>query len=92
VQAEYTEQYSSVCLEWKEIYNFPFKVPVLNNTKSREFQYKILNRYLTMNAFLHKIGLISSPLRTFCGAESESLEHLLITCLFTDVFWLDFNC
>ena len=61
-------------------------------TKSREFQYKILNRYLTTNAFLHKIGLIASPLCTFCGAESESLEHLLITCPFTNDFWLDFIC
>ena len=89
-QAKYTEQYSSVCLEWKEIYNLPFKV--LNDTKSREFQYKILNRYLTTNAFLHKIGLTASPLCTFCGAESESLEHLLITCPFTNDFWLDFIC
>ena len=31
--------YSNVYLEWKEIYNLPFKV--LKDTKSREFQYKI---------------------------------------------------
>jgi len=30
-QAKYTKQYSSGCLEWKEIYNLPFKV--LNDTK-----------------------------------------------------------
>jgi len=36
--------------------------------------------------------LIASPLCTFCGAESESLEHLLITCPFTNDFWLDFTC
>ena len=89
-QAKYTELYPSECLEWNEIYNLPFKV--LNDTKSREFQYKILNRYLTTNAFLYKIGLIASPLCAFCGAESESLEHLLITCLFTSDFWLDFIC
>ena len=83
-QAKYTEQYSNSCLEWKEIYNLQFKV--LKDTKSREFQYKILHRYLTTNAFLHKIGLIASPLCTFCGAESESLEHLLITSPFTDDF------
>ena len=77
-------------LEWKEIYNLPFKV--LKDTKSREFQYKILHRYLTTNAFLHKIGLIASPLCTFCDANSESLEHLLITCPFTNDFWLDFIC
>ena len=48
-QAKYTEQYPNVCLEWKEIYNLPFKV--LKDTKSREFQCKILHRYLTTNAF-----------------------------------------
>ena len=46
-QAKYSEQYFSVCLEWKEICNLPFNV--LNQKKSREFQYKILNRYLTLN-------------------------------------------
>ena len=89
-QAKYTEQYSNVGLEWKEIYNLPFKV--LKDTKSREFQYKILHRYLTTNAFLHKIGLIASPLCTFCDAERESLEQLLIPCPFTNDFWLDFIC
>ena len=71
-QAKYTEQYSNVYLQWKEIYNLSFKV--LQDTKSREFQYKILHRYLTTNAFLRKIGLIASPLYTFCDAESESLD------------------
>ena len=84
------ELYPRVCLEWKEIYNLPFKV--LNDPKLRDFQYKILNRYLTMNAFLYKTGLRASPLSAFCGAESESLEHLLITCPFTNDFWLDFIC
>ena len=37
-----------------------------------------------------KLGLIASPLCTFCGAESESLEHLLITCPFSNDFSLDF--
>ena len=87
-QVKYSEQYSSACLEWREIYSLPSKV--LIDTKSREFQYKILNRYLTTNSFLHKIGLIASKLCTFCGLESESLEHLLISCSFTSDFWLDF--
>ena len=87
-QVKYMEWHSSACLEWQEIYSFPSKV--LIDTKSREFQYKILNRYLTTNSFLHKIGLIASPLCTFCGLESKSLEHLLISCSFTSDFWLDF--
>ena len=87
LQLRYSEQYSSACLEWREIYSLTSKV--LIDTKSREFQYKILNRYLT-NSFVHKIGLIASPLCTFCGLEGESLEHLLISCSFTSDFWLDF--
>ena len=60
------------------------------DTKSREFQYRILNRYLTTNSFLYKIGLANSPLCTFCKQESESLEHLLIICSCTKSFWSDF--
>ena len=55
-----------------------------------EFQYRILNRYLTTNSFLHKIGLANSPLCTFCKEEGESLEHLLIICSCTKSFWSDF--
>lgn len=89
-QSKFTEHYSSAHLHWQEIRNLPFKVVV--DTKSREFQYKILNRYLTTNSFLHKIGLIASPLWSFCHAESESLEHSFISCSFTQSFWLEFIC
>ena len=54
-QAKFEEKYSDACLDWHDIY-------VLIDTKSREFQYEILNRYLTTNSFLHKIGLATSPL------------------------------
>ena len=43
------ESFDNVCLEWKEIYSLPFKVAL--DTKSREFQYKVLNRYLVTNNF-----------------------------------------
>ena len=52
-QAKYTEQYSNVCLEWKEIYHLPVKV--LKDTKSREFQYKVFHRYLTTMLFYTKL-------------------------------------
>ena len=73
-QARFEEQFPDTCLDWHDIYKLPFNV--LIDTKSREFQYRILNRYLTTNSF-HKIGLANSPLCTFCKQESESLEHLL---------------
>ena len=87
-QARFEEQFPDLCLDWHDIYKLPFNV--LTDTKSREFQYRILNRYLTTNSFLYKIGLANSPLCTFCQQESESLEHLLITCSCTKSFWSDF--
>ncbi|XP_044177263.1 uncharacterized protein LOC122959778 [Acropora millepora] len=87
-QARFEEQFPDICLDWHDIYKLPFNV--LIDTKSREFQYRILNRYLTTNSFLHKIGLANSPLCTFCKQESESLEHLLIICSCTKSFWSDF--
>ena len=87
-QARFEEQFPDICLDWHDIYKLPFNV--LIDTKSREFQYRILNRYLTTNSFLHKIGLANSPLCTFCKQESESLEHLLIICSCAKSFWSDF--
>ena len=89
-EKKFTDLYSGKCLDWHEINKLPFKILV--DTKSREFQYKILNRYLVTNSFLCKIGLITSPLCTFCEQENESLEHLFITCSYTTSFWLDFIC
>ena len=87
-QARFEEQFPDICLDWHDIYKLPFNVVI--DTKSREFQYRILNRYLTTSSFLHKIGLANSPLCTFCKQESESLEHLLIICSCTKSFWSDF--
>ena len=47
-QARFEEQFPDICLDWLDIYKLPFNV--LIDTKSREFQYRILNRYLTTNS------------------------------------------
>ena len=83
-----SRQFPDICLDWHDIYKLPFNVLIV--TKSREFQYRILNRYLTTNSSLYKIGLANSPLGTFCKQEGESLEHLLITRACTKTFWSDF--
>ena len=80
-QLKYNESFRDVSLEWKEIYSLPFKVVL--DTKSREFQYKILNRYLVTNTFLKKIAKADSSACSPCGVMDESLEHLLVTCHFT---------
>ena len=84
-QLRYNERFDNVCLEWEQIYSLPFKVAL--DTKLREFQYKVLNRYLVKNTFLKKIGKIDSSACSFCGVNDESLEHLFVTCLFTATLW-----
>ena len=83
--SKFNESFNGVCLDWNEIHSLPFLVAL--DTKSREFQYKILNRYLVTNTFLKKIGKIDSSLCIFCGILDESLEHLFVTCHFTTLLW-----
>ena len=55
-QQRYKDFFSEHSLEWKEIYSLPFKVAL--DTKSQEFQYKILHRFLTTNILLKKMGKV----------------------------------
>ena len=84
-QAKYTELFENDNLEWNEIYSLPFKVAL--DTRTREFQYRILNRYLVTNSFLQKIGKIDSSMCSFCNAEAESLEHLFLSCPIINPLW-----
>ena len=59
-QARFEEQFPDICLDWHDIYKLPSNVVI--DTKSREFQFRILNRYLSTNSFFHKIGQANSPL------------------------------
>ena len=54
------------------------KFIVCLDTKTREFHYKIFNRYPVTNAFLKKVGKIDFSVLTFCSVLNESLEHLFI--------------
>ena len=87
-QREYNAQFVSDELDWKKkIYSLPHRVAL--DTKSREFQYKLLNRCLATNVLLSKIGIISSPACSFCGEADESLEHIFVTCHYTKKFWAE---
>ena len=55
-QLKFNTKFVDDVLEWKEIYSLPFRATL--DTKSREFQYKLLNRCLVTNAFLFKVGLL----------------------------------
>ena len=60
------------------------------DSRSREFQFNVLHRYLATNKFLYQIGLVPSSLCTFCKRESESIDHpVLIECDYSNKFWQD---
>ena len=69
----------------KKNYRLPYRVAL--DTKTRESQYKLLNRCLGTNTFLCKIGIIPSPSCSLCGELDESLEHLFLSCHYTKNFW-----
>ena len=70
-QFKYNDLFENDVLDWKQIYSLPHRVAL--DTKLREFQF-------TTNAFLCKIGILSSPACSLCGEADESLEHLFVTC------------
>ena len=67
----------------------PFPILLTSDTKMREFQFKLLNKYLATNAFLYKIGVVSSPVCSFCEKKNESLKHIFIHCNYTAEFWAE---
>ena len=73
-QLRHTEIYNDSALEWDQIYRIPFKVAI--DTKSREFQYKVLHRYLATNMFLHKIGLAGLRLYAPFAKEKVNLSNI----------------
>ena len=54
---------------------------------SSTFSYKLLHRIIYTNKILHKMGLVPSPMCSFCGKTEESLEHLFIYCDTSKHFW-----
>ena len=86
-QLKFNTKFVDDVLQWKEIYSLPFRATL--DTKSHEFQYKLLNRCLVTNAFLFKVGLASTRACSFCGDMDESLEHLITSCHYSKHFWAE---
>ena len=57
----------------------------------KAFQYKVLNSILYTNAKLFKIGYTAEEKCTFSKSESETLIHLFFNCVYSKVFWKDFE-
>ena len=83
---KYNSIYNDQDFNWKQIYLIPYKVTL--DTRTRMFQYKLLNRIVYTNKLLHKIKLSDTSLCTFCGEYEESLKYLFLHCQFSKHFWM----
>ena len=84
-ESKYEEIFSAHDLRWEQFYLLPRKATL--DSKTREFQYKLLHRIIYTNKILYKMGLVPSPMCSFCGNTEESLEHLFIYCDTSKHFW-----
>lgn len=50
------------------------------NTHLQTFHYRIVNRIISTNTFLFRIGKGETPLCTFCNSNDETLYHILWDC------------
>jgi hypothetical protein len=57
----------------------------------KAFQYKALNFIPYTNTKLRKIGYITDDKCSFCKSEPETLLHLLFNCVYSKLFWKDFE-
>ena len=80
-----TDKYPDINVEWDKVYYLPFRSTL--ESKTWEFQYKILNCIVYTNERLYRFGLVASPSCAFCQETAESIEHLLFSCKISSEFW-----
>ena len=66
-------------LDWPRIYQLPRSTCV--HSKTRIFQYKILNNILNLNSRLYRMGLSTSSLCSLCSLSDETTIHLFSECM-----------
>ena len=55
------------------------------------FQFKVIHNVLPTRATLYRDGILESPICNLCNAKKQTLDHLLIHCNLTVVFWTLFQ-
>ena len=76
-------------IEWDKVSVIPRRVKI--EKKMRIFQYKILNNALHLNKKLCKMGLVETPLCSFCKENDKTLIHLFVWCPVTKNLWNRFK-
>lgn len=72
-------------IDWKKVYLLPRLVSI--DTKTRIFQYKILNNILYLNKRLFQMKIVPSPLCSLCEKTEETVTHLFSECEFSRKLW-----
>lgn len=68
----------NVNISWKEACQLPYRTTI--DTKSREFQFKIIHGYLATNSKLYKWKLLDSNRCSFCFICEETVTHIFCEC------------
>lgn len=75
-------------IDWEQAFALPYKTS--RETKIQAFQYRILQRIITCNKYLHKIRIKPSSTCSYCLME-DSLTHFLTMCPSVKIFWNQLN-
>ena len=70
---------------WDKVYTLPYNTTV--ESKTRVFQYKILNNILYLNKRLYRMELAESPLCGLCKLHFETVSHLFFECKVSSQLW-----
>ncbi len=75
-------------LDEKEVENM-FIIPRMctRDMKMKEFQYKILHRYLPTNDLLYKMKKVSSKKCSFCNLYNDTVIHMFYECFCIKELW-----
>ena len=72
----------------KEVYKIFNKVKEdIKEIKLKDFQFKVTNKILVTNSFLHKINKVDSNISEYCNHQPETIHHLLVECEITKRIW-----
>jgi hypothetical protein len=74
--------------QMEKIHKQPYKST--NRTNLQSMQYKILNKIINCNYWLHKLTIKDTPKCRFC-LEDETVEHFFYGCKVTKAFWKAFQ-
>ena len=66
--------------DWSNIYNGIYRTSI--DSYSRQFQYKIVHRYLPTNSLLYKWRLVDNSRCSYCFIYNESITHLFTECIY----------